>query len=136
MKWNLTSHEVQRSLMDMPQQFGERPPREEALTYVVFNLLMEVEALRASVKKIADSSLPPAEARAAVSDPYRETAFLTHNCSGPSDGWLKLLWKFFPDSREADDRSWRDTIYMRELGFSEEEIETYKRTASGAEMWT
>ena len=136
MEWDLTNWEVLRGLLNLPPPLTPRVSREETLAIVVLGLLMEVEALRTTVRKVAESSLPPDRARAAVSDAYREIALLTHDSTGPSDGWEKLLARFFPKSLDGGERQWRETIFMRRLGCTEQEIEAYKREALGAEAQT
>jgi hypothetical protein len=126
MERDLTNREVLRGLLNLPPPFAPRVSREETLAIVVLDLLMEVEALRTTVTKLAESSLPPESARAAVSDGYREIALLTHDSTGPSDGWEKLLARFFPtESLGSGERRWREAIFMTRLGCSGQEIEAY-----------
>ena len=106
MEWDLTNWEVLRGLLNLPPPLTPRVSREETLAIVVLGLLMEVEALRTTVRKVAESSLPPDRARAAVSDAYREIALLTHDST-------RMRGACLPGSGRIRTRSSRDTRTSR-----------------------
>jgi len=96
-----------------------------ALTTLVLDLLAEVEALR--------------QAQAGechYRDAYRAACLLTHNSTGPTSGWEKLIERYYPTKPSADGRVWRESIMMRRLGFTPKEIEEYQREAGEAEFYT
>jgi hypothetical protein len=99
--------------------------RVEALTTLVVDLLAEVEALRQ-----AQVTQP------AYRDAYRDVSLLTHDSTGPSSGWDKLLDRYYPREPSPDGRAWRESLMMRRLGFSAAEIEAYQREAEQAETYT
>ena len=99
--------------------------RVEALTTLVFDLLAEVEALRQTQAAQSD-----------YRDAYREASLLTHNSSGPSSGWEKLLDRYYPRQPSSDGRVWRESLMMHRLGFTPAEIEAYQREAEQAETYT
>lgn len=73
---------------------------------------------------------------------YRDTAYLTHNSCGPSSGVEKLLALFYllaaggQGMGRSDARAWRESLMLRRIGFSEEEVSAYKREAEEAEIST
>jgi hypothetical protein len=136
MNWEWTCRNLERGLLGLPTREGSPLPREEALAVATFALLMEVEALREALTRVTKAVLPAEAAQSAVGSAYRDTALLTHDCTGSSDGWSNLLMTFFPRSVEAGERSWRETIFMKRVGFSDMEIEAYKKEARGAEAKT
>jgi hypothetical protein len=111
---------------------GKTPPPSDAridlLVSMVLALLMEVEALREAFLELDSTT---SGAKAGYSRAYRDTAYLTHNCAGPSGGLDKLLGLFYP--QEPD---WRECLMLRRLGFSEEQIRVYKAEAQQAHVFT
>jgi hypothetical protein len=109
------------------------------LVAIILDLLMEVEALRTAVlaSQTETSGKDSDYARA-----YRDTAYLTHNAAGPSSGLEKLLAQFYPRSLEREGRderqgrAWRECLFLRRLGFTEDEIRAYKEEAEEAEAFT
>lgn len=99
--------------------------RVDALTRLVLDLLAEVEALRRAQN---------GESR--YRDAYRETCLLTHDSSGPSGGWEKLLESYYPDERCADGRVRRESIMMFRLGFTPGEVGRFHKEAEEAELFT
>jgi hypothetical protein len=95
--------------------------------------MIEVEALRAAVilGKGEASAKESHYARA-----YLETAHLTHNSAGPSSGFDKLLDLYYPAHTDSEDRSWREVLMLRRLGFSEVDIDQFKREAKRAELYS
>lgn len=114
-------------------------PRIDVLVAMVLDLLMEIESLRAA-HLAADSTAP--DARADYPRAYRDTAYLTHNCSGPSGAIGKLLSLFYPAEAGPDrnavgeQRTWRESLMLYRLGFSAEQIRVYKEEAKRAEFYT
>ena len=117
-----TSREMAHALF-YPSEEGGR--RLDSLTILVMDLMMEVEALRTALA--AESS---------YRDAYRETGLLTHNSAGPSMGWDKLLDEFYPGTKDGRGRGWRESLMLRRLGYSPDEIEAYRRDAEGMEVLT
>lgn len=117
-----TARDVARALF-----LPSTDPRQgfDHLVAVVMDLMMEVEALR---RAIASASGYP--------EAYRSTALLTHDASGPSTGWDKLLHRFYPEDQDARGRAWRESLMLRRLGCSSEDLEAYQREAEGMEVLT
>jgi hypothetical protein len=135
-----TQQEIVQTLF-MPSGSGgtERDPRVEVLAGMVLDLLLEVEALR---KVVAASALGAGGKDSAYGRAYQETAYLTHNATGPSSGLEKLLALFYPRLAQAEGqggqerRTWRECLLMRRLGFPEEAVRVYKDAAEQAEVFT
>jgi hypothetical protein len=123
---DMTATALIQSLFDRPSAgHAELLRRVDALTRVVLDLLLEVEALR--------------EAQTAnrnYRDAYRATCLLTHNSAGPSSGWEKLIECYYPYDKTADGRVWRESIMMRRLGFTPAECSEYEKDAREAETYT
>jgi len=135
-----TQREILQALfMTASTKGAEGDPRIEVLVAMVFDLLMEVEALRTVVSA---SKLGAGGKDSAYSRAYQETAYLTHNACGPSSGLEKLLALFYPSQAEGEGpswrerRTWRECLLMRRLGFSDEEVRAYKVAAEQAETFT
>jgi hypothetical protein len=118
---------------------GGSDPRIEVLVAMVFDLLMEVEALR---KVVLGSGLGVGGKDSAYGRAYAETAYLTHNALGPSSGLEKLLDLFYPEKAEekgptwGERRTWRECLLLRRLGFSDEQVGAYKEAAAEAEAFS
>jgi hypothetical protein len=121
------------------------------LVTLVLDLLMEVEALREALMRLeagthaADRSdgcestcrgLIQLCGKSAYGRAYLDTAYLTHNNAGPSGGLDKLLAKFYPLGSDEAGRTWRESLLLDRLGFSEPEIAEYMKAAEEAEMFT
>ncbi len=121
-----------------PLFFSSEPPtdrRVALLAAIVLDLMMEVEALRDAA--IRTNTERPAQSGASpYAEAYRDTAYLTHDATGPSGGRMKLLARFYPRRREEPDRAWRESILMERLGCSAADIATYKCDAEAAELFT
>jgi hypothetical protein len=135
-----TYHEILEALfMPAGTKGAEGDPRIEVLVAIVFDLLMEVEALR---KVVSASKLGVGGKDSAFCRAYEETAYLTHNACGPSSGLEKLLALFYPRSADEEGRrswgrrTWRECLLLRRLGFSDEEVRAYKEAAERAETFT
>jgi hypothetical protein len=135
-----TQREILKTLfMPGSAKEAEGDPRIAVLVAMVFDLLMEVEALRTvvSASKLGVGGKDSAYGRA-----YQETAYLTHNACGPSSGVEKLLALFYPRQAEEEGlgwrerRTWRECLLMRRLGFSDDEVRAYKEEAEQAETFT
>jgi len=109
----------------LPLDTAASARRVEALTTLVLDLLVEVEALRQAQA-----------AQTAYRDAYRAAALLTHNSAGPSSGWQKLLERYYPLEASSDGRTWREVLMMRRLGFTPAELEAYREEAAQVETDT
>lgn len=105
----------------------------QILVAMILDLLMEVEALRAALLATDAGATGKDSAYGRV---YRSTAYLTHNSCGTSAGLEKLLALFYPDKVQANRRTWRESLMLRRIGFSEADIGTYKEEAEQAETFT
>ncbi len=65
---------------------------------------------------------------------YWKTALLTHDATGPTGGREKLIGRFYGFPKEEPD--WRESVFMRRLGLSEQDISLYKGRAEQAETYT
>ena len=135
-----TQHEILQALfMPASNKAAHADPRIEVLVALVFDLMMEVEALR---KVVSASKLGVGGKDSAYGRAYEETAYLTHNACGPSSGLEKLLALFYPRVAEEEDqswrqrRTWREGLLLQRLGFSDEEVRAYKEAAEQAETFT
>lgn len=135
-----TQREIVEALFLTSRSKGaEDDPRINILVALVFDLMMEVEALR---KVVSTSKLGMGGKDSAYGRAYEKTAYLTHDACGPSSGLDKLLALFYPPSatnegpNRHEKRTWRECLLMLRLGFSDEEIRAYKKTAEDAEILT
>ena len=134
-----TQHEILQGLFVSATKGEKGDPRIEALVAMVFDLLIEVEALR---KVVLASKLGVGGKTSAYGRAYEETVYLSHNACGPSSGLEKLLALFYPQKAEKDGqswperRTWRECLLLRRLGFTEEEVRAYKEAAEQAETFT
>ena len=99
--------------------------RIDALSFVVRDLLVEVEALRA----------------AAIDSPgyktaYRDTCYLAHNNCGPSSGWHKILFQYYPLTHGQSARAWREVSMLKRLGYNKEEVDEFQSKAEKMEFFT
>lgn len=130
----MQSREILRTLF-RDQDLGLRSqsdPRAKVLRNLVFDLMMEVNALRDTCKRLSELSPEPRT----YADSYRASALLTHNAAGPSDGTEKLIERFYSGEATASLKSMRELSFMAELGFSDPEIQGYVSDASTAETFT
>jgi len=135
-----TQREIIRTLFLGPEEGAPaRDPRTDVLVAMVLDLVMEVEALRAAQLASNSGSHGPDSAYARA---YRDTAYLTHNASGPSFGVEKLLSRFYPAEAEEDAvlprrrRTWRECLMLLRLGLSREQIHAYQEDARRAETFS
>lgn len=113
------------------------------LRRTVFDLLVEVEAIRATLLK---SELGVGEERSPYAIAYRDTALETHNSAGSTGGFNKLLERFYPDPRqqcswidnlyEQQADNWRECLFMRRVGMSPDDIAKYQSEAESAHAYT
>ena len=96
---------------------------------VVRDLLVEVEALRSCLLSVQAT-------QGAYQTAYRETALLSHNATGPSGGWEKIIRRFYPDHAEDRGRAWRETLLMRRQGATADELAVFQNKAETAETYT
>lgn len=131
---------------------------------MVFDLLMEVEALRAA--RLTSSGDSESE-KSGYGQAYRDTAYLTHDNCGPWSGIDKLLFRFYPQGTGEKDRApsqgsqlgrflrrflpsettpksevsgrnraWRECLMLSRLGFSEDQIRELLHEAEQAHGFT
>jgi hypothetical protein len=128
-----TCESVYRDLYhERPGPFRRESHRIEALTQIVLDLMVEVEALRGALLTDPSRRGDPVN-KGSYASSYRDTAYLTHDASGCEPRVLKLMQLFYPSERES---LWREILMLRRLGFSEKEIDLYKEEAKRAEMFT
>lgn len=134
----MTQYEIFKTLLwPAPAADPEVEQRLKVLTTMVFDLLVEVEALRkvaAQAQQAASTNAESGYRRA-----YEDTAFLTCNADGPSSGLQKLIALFYPEREEptypgwTGKHAWRELQMLRRLGASEEQIQAYQRSVLAAE---
>ena len=129
--------------------YGASDPqsRINALTQIVIDLLVEVEALRGALIQLEpcaaqskvhqgydipchDDALTQGKGVYATS--YVDAAYTLHNSAGPSSGLEKLLARFYP----VDGAGPRESAMLRRLGFTRAEIVQFLEAADEAEMFT
>lgn len=131
--------EIVRTLSESSAGKADVRERLDVLVVMIFDLLMEVEALRAAQLAASNGANGIAPAYGCA---YRDTAYLTHNCAGPSSGMEKLLARFYPQETANESgaagerRTWRECLMLRRLGFSEEQLRAYQEAAKQAEDFT
>lgn len=138
MKENLTDREILFALLGSNQSNEDLSKQVEALRLLVLALLMEVETLRAT---LLEESIAKGEnlRNSIYAKNYISTALLTHDSTGPTGGLHKLLhtWLYSePQSYSSQDLYMREILMLRRLGFSEAEIEGYKKEAEEHEART
>jgi hypothetical protein len=123
----MTVRDLIRALLPggRPDHGADLAGRVDALTTLVFDLLVEVEALRQAQAT-----------EASYRDAYRAACLLTHNSAGVSSGWEKLMERYYPRQRSSGGRAWRESLMMRRLGMTPAEIEAYQGEAAEAETYT
>lgn len=113
-----------------------RDQRLEELSHVVSQLLLEVEALRATVIEL-ETRAGITGTRSAYAAKYRDTFLLSHNAAGVRPGAFKVMESF--DRRGLPDlygRPLREVIMLRRLGYTDDEIEEYARQAEHVSQLT
>ena len=138
-----TAHEIEMALSGV----GDLSDRVAALSQVVLDLLVEVEALRDALARTKAGGTALAvhsgydipctdreltEGKAAYPAAYVDTAFVPHNAAGPSSGIGKLLSRFYP----ADLRQPRETIMLHRLGFTGAEMARFFAATRHAQQFT
>jgi hypothetical protein len=95
----------------------------DVLREMVFDLVLEVEALRA--ERVAWASKT---GDATYAEAYMETASRAHNSAGVVPGWTKLLIHFYgwkDQSAETGGRRLYELVLLRRLGVSEERLRDF-----------
>jgi len=111
------------------------------LRHTVFDLLMEIEAIRTTLLR---SPLGEGGRHSPYAIAYRETALLTHNSTGCTGGEQKLAGLFYsfekalrmPDLRGGQTEEWRECLLMKRMGYSAAELSSYQGDAREAETYT
>jgi hypothetical protein len=96
--------------------------RVSLLTEMVFDLVLEVEALRAERVALASKT-----GDATYAEAYMQTAATAHNSAGVVPSWVKLLIHFYGwrDDAAMDGRPLRELVLLRRLGVSEERLRAF-----------
>lgn len=137
MKEKLTEREIIFALLGVNQPNLDSSKQVEALRLLVLALLMEVEALREAL--LTEAAKGENLKNSAYGKAYLSTALLTHDSSGPSGGLQKLLWRWLYSEAKYEyspDLYMREILMLKRLGFSEAEIEMYKREVDEHETRT
>jgi hypothetical protein len=115
---------------------GDLEAKVEVMQMLVLDLLREVEALRRTQLDDAQANgICPKESR--YGKIYRDTALLTHNSCGPTDGIAKLLnlWSQDLPATLGGGRL-SEVVMLKRLGFSPAEIDRYVQEAEECESYT
>ena len=125
-KKNPTSVDVTSALLGGPTtRQDDLAERVDVLSAIVLDLLTEMEALRTV---LADD---PAYRRC-----YRESSLLAHDARGCTTGAEKMILRYYPRQTSTGGRSWRESLMLQRLGFSNAEIARYREEAEEAETYT
>lgn len=135
--------------------FESRSPEQrlETLERIALDLMMEIEALRATVIELSTQvSLIPAGddvlddgpagvpgQHAPYGKAYLETAWRSHCSAGASSGWDKILEQFYGNGWgeiAAGAKCWRELLILRRLGYSEAQLMQYVDSAQAAETYS
>lgn len=127
--------------------------RIQTLEQIVLDLMMEVEALRATVTELTSTIGPGNEGGdvlddgpAGVAGPhtaygkaYLETAWRSHWVAGLSSGWDKILEQFY--GGDASDAALgangrRELLMLRRMGYNDAQLAQYLDSARAAETCT
>ena len=134
-----TYREIITTLFKPSDDAAAVDPRTEVLVAIVFDLLVEVEALRSA---LLASDAGTSSSALIYKRAYRDIAYLTHDAAGPRSGPEKLLARFYPEPSgqerkgEREARVWRECLFLSRIGFTEDEITAYKEEAQEAEAFT
>ena len=107
---------------------------------LIYDLVRETYALRETkIVEMEQSGRPIRES--IYARVYEETALLTHNTAGPSNGWHKLFVAFRGQESKAEwpwpgAESWSELNLLPRLGFDEGELSEYKKQAHDAMHYT
>jgi hypothetical protein len=121
----LTAREIMAVLFS---QRSSDTDRISVLVDLVFDLMTEVQALR-------EGRIRGGQDLDSYREPYQDTAWLSHNASGPTDGWHKLLHHFYPEQKRAA-RVWRESLMLGRLGLTDDEIAQFEPKAEQSERYT
>lgn len=125
----------------------------QTLERVVLDLMLEIEALRATVINLSSRMGPEPESDHALDDSpagvagshlaygrqYLNSAFLSHWAAGPTSGWDKVLERFYGDGWGCDScgvQIGRELLMLRRLGYSDSQLKQYVENARAAESCT
>ena len=118
--------------------------RVEVLVRLVRDLFMEVEALRECLIRLeaAEGTRPLraydpldelSEGKSAYQKAYLKTAYLTHDSTGPvGEKVIDRFYWLWPSEPGQRGEAWRECLFLRRLGFSQDEIARYKEAAAKA----
>jgi hypothetical protein len=112
-----------RALLGGDDSYEGLAKRVALLTEVVFDLLVEVEALRleraAHAARTGDRTYAEA---------YQASAAVAHNGAGVIPGSFKLLARFYggrDEEMSTDGRPLREVLLLRRLGLSDEQLREF-----------
>lgn len=126
------SHKAPAGASAGASEDSSRDQRLEDLSFVVSQLLLEVEALRATVIAM-EARAGFTGSRSAYAIGYRETFLTSHNSAGARPGAFKVMDGFH--ARDVPDlygRPLREVVMLGRLGFTDDEIQEYYRQAAHA----
>ena len=141
------SHQSIRDIAMVLYGAGNAAVRTEALTRLVIDLMVEIEALRAALvqSQVGGAGKPVhggydipchdetlADGKGAYAAAYVDAAYVLHNSAGPSGGVEKLLARFYPAGAAEP----REALMLRRLGFSESEVARFAEAAEQAEQFS
>jgi hypothetical protein len=120
--WRMTSHEL-GALWNTDRSNEGLARRLDLLTELVFDLAVEVEALRA--ERIGNAAKT---GDGAYANAYMKAAGVAHNGAGVVPPWMKLFALFYgsgDQDKSPDGRSLRELVLLRRLGISEERLRDF-----------
>jgi hypothetical protein len=129
---------------------GDSAARVDALCRLVVDLVVEVEALREALLQLCpetrgnhvhkgydvpchDNAL--IDGKSAYQAAYVNAAYVRHNAAGPFGSIEKLLARFYAVDGTVEIGP-RESVMLRRLGFSEEEIARFRAAVKRAEQFS
>jgi hypothetical protein len=103
----------------------------KVLRKIIFHLIREIDILRETniQKSILENQSPK---DSIYGNLYKEICIESYNSAGPSSGEDKIMWDWFNRNDELPD----ETIMLRKLGYSEDEIKKYLEKIAEVSQYT
>jgi hypothetical protein len=103
----------------------------KVLRKIIFHLIREIDILRETniQKSILENQSPKDSIYGKL---YKEICIESYNSAGPSSGEDKIMWDWFNRNDELPD----ETIMLRKLGYSEDEIKKYLEKIAEVSQYT
>ncbi len=103
----------------------------KVLRKIIFHLIREIDILRETniQKSILENQSPKDSIYGKL---YKEICIESYNSAGPSSGEEKIMWDWFNRNDELPD----ETIMLRKLGYSEDEIKKYLEKIAEVSQYT